>query len=199
LQAKVLYPSPPRDGHHALVLTDRGDLSPVERVFALFTRIRPGEGRALLLFFCSAFLFLFSYYILKALREGFLLSEFPAEMRAYALAAIALLLMVIVPLYGLVRRRMDGARLLRAVSVFFAVNIVIFDVAAVRHASADIHRRVSRGARGRAHGQGRRERRRRTGGLDLVPCSHRVDGWLISGDSARRSPRATHRGARGVP
>src|SRR5262245_15202880 len=47
-------------------------------------------------------------------------------MRAYALAAIALLLMIIVPLYGLVRRRMDGAHLLRAVSVFFAVNIVVF-------------------------------------------------------------------------
>jgi len=108
------------------VPNDRGGFSPVERVFTLFTRIRPGEGRALLLFFCSAFLFLFSYYILKALREGFLLAEFPAEMRAYALAAIALLLMIIVPLYGLVRRRMDGARLLRAVSVFFAVNIVIF-------------------------------------------------------------------------
>jgi hypothetical protein len=79
------------------VLTDRSDLSPIERTLALFTRIRPGEGRTLLLFFTSAFLFLFSYYILKALREAFLLSEFSAEVRAYALAAIALLAITVDP------------------------------------------------------------------------------------------------------
>lgn len=106
--------------------TDLSALSRVERVLTLFTRIRPGEGRSLLLFFASAFLFLFSYYILKTLREAFLLSEFSAAVRAYALAAIALLLMVLVPLYSVVRKRVDGARLLRAVSLFFAANIVIF-------------------------------------------------------------------------
>src|SRR5262245_21286845 len=101
-------------------------MSPLERAMTLSTRVRPGAGRSLALFFISAFLFLFSYYILKALREAFLLSEFPAAVRAYALAAIALLLMIIVPLYSVVRRRVDGARLLRAVSWFFAANIVIF-------------------------------------------------------------------------
>jgi AAA family ATP:ADP antiporter len=39
---------------------------------------------------------------------------------------IALLLMVIVPTYSVVRRHLDGARLLRAVTVFFAANMVIF-------------------------------------------------------------------------
>jgi AAA family ATP:ADP antiporter len=108
------------------VLTDYSRLSPLERALTPFTRIRPGEGRSLALFFVSAFLFLFSYYILKALREAFLLSEFSAAVRAYSLAAIALLLMIVVPLYSRVRRRVDGARLLRAVSWFFAANIVIF-------------------------------------------------------------------------
>jgi AAA family ATP:ADP antiporter len=101
-------------------------MTPTERVLTLFTRIRPGEGRTLVLFFISAFLLLFSYYILKSLREAFLLSEFPAEVRAYALAAIAVLLMIIVPLYSVLRRYVDGARLLRVVTVFFALNIVIF-------------------------------------------------------------------------
>lgn len=110
------------------MLTDRSDLTPTERVLTLFTRIRPGEGRTLVLFFASAFLFLFSYYVLKALREAFLLAEFPAAVRAYALAAIALLLMIIVPLYSVVRRYVDGARLLLAVTVFFAANVVIFAV-----------------------------------------------------------------------
>jgi AAA family ATP:ADP antiporter len=108
------------------VLTDHSGLSPFERTLTLFTRIRPGEGRSLLLFFANAFLILFSYYILKALREAFLLTEFSAEVRAYAVAVIALLLMVIVPLYSAVRRRFDGSRLLRAVALFFATNIVIF-------------------------------------------------------------------------
>jgi AAA family ATP:ADP antiporter len=106
--------------------TDRGELNPVERLFGLLTRVRPGEARTLVLFFVSAFLFLYSYYILKALREAFVLTEFSAEVTAYAVAAIALLLMFIVPVYGLVRRRMDGARLLRAVTLFFCLNILIF-------------------------------------------------------------------------
>src|SRR5262249_31212125 len=53
-------------------------------------------------------------------------SQFPAEGRAYAVAVIGLLLMIIVPAYGVVRRRLDGARLLRAVILFFAVNMVSF-------------------------------------------------------------------------
>lgn len=113
----------PRDG---AVLTDHGRLSPAERVFTVFTRVRPGEGRSLLLFFAHAFLLLFSYYIAKALREAFLLSQFTAEVRAYAVAVIALLLMIIVPAYSIVRRRLDGAGLLRAVIIFFAANMLVF-------------------------------------------------------------------------
>ena len=112
------------------MLTDHSRLSPVERAVTLFTRVRPGEGRSLLLFFVHAFLLLFSYYVAKALREAFLLSQFSAEVRAYAVAVIALLLMFIVPAYGFVRRRLDGGDLLRAVILFFAGNMVIFAVLA---------------------------------------------------------------------
>jgi AAA family ATP:ADP antiporter len=112
------------------MLTDHSNLSPAERVITLFTRVRPGEGRSLLLFFAHAFLLLFSYYVAKALREAFLLSQFPAEVRAYAVAVIALLLMILVPAYSVVRRRLDGARLLRAVILFFAANMVIFGILA---------------------------------------------------------------------
>jgi len=112
------------------LLTDASGFTPVERVIRLFTRVRPGEGRSLLLFFANAFLLLFSYYVAKSLREAFLLSEFSAAVRAYAVAVIALLLMFVVPIYGIVRRRLDGARLLRAVILFFAANMVIFALAA---------------------------------------------------------------------
>jgi hypothetical protein len=76
------------------LLTDHAGLSPFERLLTLFTRMRPGEGRCAGLFFLHGFLLLFSYQILKALREAFMLAKFSAEIRSYAVAVIALLLMV---------------------------------------------------------------------------------------------------------
>jgi AAA family ATP:ADP antiporter len=108
------------------VITDHAGLSPVERLLTVFTRVRPGEGRSLQLFFLHGFLLLFSYMIVKALREAFMLTKFSAEVRAYAVAVIALVLMGVVPAYGAVRRRLDGARLLHAVTVFFVVNMAAF-------------------------------------------------------------------------
>jgi AAA family ATP:ADP antiporter len=105
-------------------------LSPFERVLTLFTRTRPGEGRSVALFFAHGFLLLFSYMIVKALREAFMLTKFSAEIRAYAVAVIALLLMLLVPLYSVVRRRLDGARLLQAITIFFALNMLLFAVIA---------------------------------------------------------------------
>jgi AAA family ATP:ADP antiporter len=112
------------------VLTDHSGLSPFERLLTLFTRMRPGEGRSAGLFFLHGFLLLFSYQILKALREAFILTKFSAEVRSYAVAVIAIVLMVLVPLYGLLRRRYDGARLLHVISVVFAVITVMFGLAA---------------------------------------------------------------------
>jgi len=108
------------------MLTDHSGLTPFERLLTLFTRVRPGEGRSAFLFFLHGFLLLFSYQVVKALREAFMLTKFSAEVRAYAVALIALLLMVLVPLYAVVRRRLDGERLLRAVTVFFASNLLLF-------------------------------------------------------------------------
>jgi len=112
------------------MLTRHPGLSPFERLLTLFTRVRPGEGRGALLFMLHAFLLLFSYQVVKALREAFMLAKFSAEVRAYAVAVTAVILMLLVPLYGAVRRRLDGARLLRAVTVFFAANMLLFAAAA---------------------------------------------------------------------
>jgi AAA family ATP:ADP antiporter len=112
------------------MLTNRAGLSPFERLLTLFTRVRPGEGRSALLFMLHAFLLLFSYQVVKALREAFMLAKFSAEVRAYAVAITALVLMLLVPVYGAVRRRLDGARLLRAVTIFFAANMLVFAAAA---------------------------------------------------------------------
>jgi AAA family ATP:ADP antiporter len=112
------------------MLTDHASLSPFERLLTLFTRVRPGEGRSAFLFFLHGFLLLFSYQVVKALREAFMLTKFSAEVRAYAVALIALLLMLLVPAYSVVRRRLDAERLLRAVTAFFASNLLVFWAAA---------------------------------------------------------------------
>jgi len=112
------------------MLTDHAGLSRFERLLTLFTRVRPGEGRSAFLFFLHGFLLLFSYQVVKALREAFMLTKFPAEVRAYAVALIALILMLLVPMYATVRRRLDGERLLRAVTAFFAANLLLFGAAA---------------------------------------------------------------------
>ncbi len=117
------------------MLTDHAGLNPFERLLTLFTRLRPGEGRSAFLFASHGFLLLFSYQIVKALREAFMLTKFSAEVRAYAVAVIALVLMLLVPIYGMVRRRLDGAKLLRAVTGFFAANMLLFALAAYSGAS----------------------------------------------------------------
>ncbi|MGL6224781.1 MAG: ATP translocase [Steroidobacteraceae bacterium] len=108
------------------MLTGHVGLNPFERLLSLVTRIRPGEGRAAFLFFMHGFLLLSSYQVVKALREAFMLTKFSAETRSYAVALMALVLMFVVPLYGWIRRHLDGARLLRAVTLFFVLTMPLF-------------------------------------------------------------------------
>jgi AAA family ATP:ADP antiporter len=99
--------------------------SRTERLLSYVARLRPGEGRAALLFFLHAFLLLASLQVVKALREAFMLTRFSAETRSYAVAIMALVLMLVVPFYARVRRRYDGAQLLRAVTLFFMVTLPV--------------------------------------------------------------------------
>jgi AAA family ATP:ADP antiporter len=108
------------------VLADHDGLSRFERLLKLFTRVRPGEGRAAFLFLLHGFLLLSSYQVVKALREAFMLTQFSAEARAYAVAVVALVLMLAMPLYARLRRRLDGERLLRTVTLFFVVTMPLF-------------------------------------------------------------------------
>jgi len=78
------------------------------------------------MFFLHGFLLLASYQVVKALREAFILTKFSAETRSYVVALMALVLMVVVPLYGQLRHRLDGAQLLRAVTIFFVATMPLF-------------------------------------------------------------------------
>jgi AAA family ATP:ADP antiporter len=100
--------------------------SAFERALGLLTRMRPGEGRTAALFFLLGFLVLFAYYIVKALRAALILTEFGAEGKAYATGVMAALLMLLLPLYSALRRRVDGVPLTKAVTWVFIVSTLVF-------------------------------------------------------------------------
>jgi AAA family ATP:ADP antiporter len=77
----------------------------------------------LLLFFSYAFLVLVSYYIVRTLREPLLLVDASAEIKAYASAAGALALSLLVPLYAVAFRRTNRNQLVRWVTGFFIVTL----------------------------------------------------------------------------
>jgi len=101
-----------------------------ERWAGLFARLRPGEGRAVLYFMLYGFLVMFSYYMLKTLREPLLLSKASAETKSYAYAVIALVLLAVVPAYSALYQRLPrrqfslwvGALLLLVQLVFFLLS-----------------------------------------------------------------------------
>jgi len=103
-------------------------LTRLDRLLGLFTRLRPGEGRSVVIFFSYAMLMMLSYYILKTIREPLLLTGENAEVKSYAAAVIALLLLFVVPLYGLVFRHTSKRQLTRYVTGFFLVNLLLFYV-----------------------------------------------------------------------
>ena len=94
-----------------------------ENFLRLFTRVRPGEGRCVAMFLEHVFLILFCYYVFKSLREALVMSGAGAEMRSYAQAATAGILMLLIPAYSALRRRVDGARLVNTVMWVFVVAL----------------------------------------------------------------------------
>jgi len=84
------------------------------------------EGKATLHFAIKLFLILLAYYLLKPVRESLILEHGSAELRSYALAGQASLLLILVPFYSALVRKHRGDRLFQFVTVFLAFNIAIF-------------------------------------------------------------------------
>ena len=110
----------------SLVSCRPGGVSRYERFLGLFTTLRPGEGRCLSLFLLHAFLLLCSYYVLRTLREPLLLANGSAELKSYAYATVAVVLLGLIPLYSAAFRRVGKARLSRCVTIFFIANLALF-------------------------------------------------------------------------
>ena len=104
--------------------------SPLDRLLNVFTDVKPGEGLTALLLMTNVFLLLAGYYLLKTIREPLVLAAEGggAEVKSYASAAIAGLLIVLVPLYGALASRVSRVKLINGVTMFFIVCLVGFFV-----------------------------------------------------------------------
>lgn len=103
--------------------------SPLERLLGLFTEVKGGEGLTVLLLALNIFLILSAYYVIKPVREALILSGDGAEVKSYASAGQALLLLGAVPLYGWLAGRMPRRLLISTVSLFFIGCLVLFYLA----------------------------------------------------------------------
>ena len=108
-----------------------GEKSWLDRALSIVSDVRPGEGLTTLLMLINIFLLLVCYSVIKTVREPLILLGGGAEVRSYAAAGQAILLMAFVPLYGWFASRVDRARLLVGVTIFFIACIELFAAAVV--------------------------------------------------------------------
>ncbi|MFN8653248.1 MAG: MFS transporter, partial [Gemmatimonadales bacterium] len=100
--------------------------SPLDRALRLFSDVRPGEGATAVILTANVFLLLSAYYVIKPVREALILSSGGAEVKSYASAGQAILLLGLVPLYGLLADHLPRRRLLNVVTAFFIACLIGF-------------------------------------------------------------------------
>jgi ATP:ADP antiporter, AAA family len=98
----------------------------LDRALRLFADVEPGEGSTALLLCCNVFLLFTAYYVVKPIREALILASSGAEVKSYAAAGQALLLLVLVPAYGALADRLPRRGLLNTVTAFFVLCLIGF-------------------------------------------------------------------------
>ncbi len=114
-----------------MAITNESGLPPqpksfLERFLSLFSVVRSGEGGTVLLLTLNVFLLLGAYYFLKIVRETLILAESGAVAASYAAAGQALLLLLVVPAYGILASKVDRIRLVSWATLFFVSHLVVF-------------------------------------------------------------------------
>jgi ATP:ADP antiporter, AAA family len=101
----------------------------LDRALSVFTEVRDGEGMLALLMLVNIFLLLVCYSVIKTVREPLILLGGGAELRSYAAAGQAMVLIGFIPLYSWLASRVDRTKLLVCVTLFFVVCIELFAAA----------------------------------------------------------------------
>ena len=91
-----------------------------------FAKVEPAEALTAVVMTLTVFLLLTAYYLLKTAREPLILLHGGAEVKSYAAAGQALLLLGFIQVYGWVARKVGRMRLLLGVYSFFAANLLLF-------------------------------------------------------------------------
>jgi ATP:ADP antiporter, AAA family len=102
----------------------------VDNALRIFGDVRGGEGITALLMTTALFLILVAYYIIKVAREPLILASGGAEMKSYAAAGQAVLLLGFVPAYSWFAGRVERMKLIVGVTLFFVACIELFFVGA---------------------------------------------------------------------
>jgi AAA family ATP:ADP antiporter len=105
---------------------ERSANAPLTKFLRVFGDVRDGEAATVLLLMLNIFVTLAGYYVCKTVREPLILTSGGAELKSYAAAGQALLLMGFVPLYSWFASRVDRMRLLLGFLAFFMVNLELF-------------------------------------------------------------------------
>lgn len=100
--------------------------TPLERFLNLFTEVRSGEAVSALMLALNIYLILSAYYVLKPVREALILAGGGAEIKSYAAAGQALLLLLAVPFYGWLASKVSRRILINGVTLFFAGCLLLF-------------------------------------------------------------------------
>lgn len=110
-------------------MTEKSAGAWLKRSLFLGVELRPGETAGVVAMFASLFLILFTAYLLKPAREMLILTEGTAEIRSYAVALQALLLLIFIPLYGKFSRGFDSFRYMQIVTAVCVATLVGFAAA----------------------------------------------------------------------
>ncbi|MCA9625297.1 MAG: hypothetical protein KC731_40020, partial [Myxococcales bacterium] len=103
--------------------------SVLDRFLGIFTEVKAGEGLSAVLLLANVFLLLTSYYVIKPVRDGLIITM-PGgpEYKSYMGGAIAIALLFAVPAYASFAKKLPRNRLVVGATLFFMANLVLFAI-----------------------------------------------------------------------
>jgi len=103
-------------------------LTALSSFLRLFTIIRPEETVKALLLTLNSFLIIFSYYLIKPVREGLMLAAHGADLKSYLAIPQAFLLVFVVKGFSRIASKAPRHLLITWVTLFCISNLVIFNI-----------------------------------------------------------------------
>jgi AAA family ATP:ADP antiporter len=101
-----------------------------EKILNLFSHVRPGEGKSCLILSLNACLIMACFYLLKVIRDPLILTQGGAELKSYATALQAGLLIFIVPAFSAFYHKHAAQHsrtfFINRLLMFFISNLLLF-------------------------------------------------------------------------